>query len=333
MPQTPTTPGSAPPHEVTPAPSRVLFIGGVGRSGSTLLTRALGSLPGYVAVGETFFIWDQGVSKDRVCSCWRPFSECPFWSAVGDAAFGGWQNVDGEAVRQVRRRILRTRHTPYLAAPRRPESYERDLRAYAEMADRLYAGISVVTDGAVIVDSSKYPAAGYLLRHLDGDGRLVHLVRDSRGVAFSWAKSLQRVEDGRAFPQAKLSRTAAEWISYNALFAGLQRLGVPRLLVRYDDLVADPASMLRRVAEFAGRPVDATELGFVSHEWIDLDPVHIAAGNPMRFENGRRPIALDDAWRQGMPTSQRNLVTAMTMPGLLAYGFVGRNRASGEESR
>lgn len=314
--------------------SRVLFIGGVGRSGSTLLTRALGSLPGYVAVGETFFIWDQGVAKDRVCSCWEPFSRCPFWSAVGEAAFGGWGGVDGEAVRQVRRRIMRTRYAPYLAAPRRPESFQADLDEYADYVTRLYDGISQVTGGAVIVDSSKYPAAGYLLRHLEGvDSRLVHLVRDSRGVAYSWAKSFQRVEDGRSFPTVGASRTSAEWMSHNALFAGLERLGVPRLLVRYDDFVADPAGTLQGIASFAGRPVGVDDLGFLADSEIVLEPVHIAAGNPMRFETGARPVLLDDEWRRSMPTGQRRAVSALTGPGLLAYGFLGKNRASGELSR
>ena len=312
----------------------VLFIGGAGRSGSTLLTRAIGSLPGYVAVGETFYVWDQGVAKDRVCSCWQPFSRCPFWSSVGEAAFGGWSAVDAVAARQLRRRLLRTRRVPALAAPRRPPSVESDLRDYAHLMQRLYQGISAVADGAVIVDSSKYPAAAYLLRHLEGvDSRLLHLVRDSRGVAYSWSKSFQRIEDGRAFPRIGTTRISAEWLADNALFAGLEVIGMRRLVVRYDDFVAHPASVLIDVSTFAGRPVDGDQLDFLAPGQIRLDPVHIAAGNPMRFETGHRPMRLDDQWRRAMPATQRRAVAALTSPGLVAYGYLGRRRVGSAASR
>ena len=74
--------------------ARVLFIGGWGRSGSTLLDRVLGHVPGVVSLGEVREIWVRGVIEDRPCGCDRPFSECPFWTEVGDRAWGGWRSFD-----------------------------------------------------------------------------------------------------------------------------------------------------------------------------------------------------------------------------------------------
>ena len=42
------------------AATRVLYIGGWGRSGSTLLATQLGSLGGYVSVSELRYVWQAG---------------------------------------------------------------------------------------------------------------------------------------------------------------------------------------------------------------------------------------------------------------------------------
>ena len=59
--------------------------------------------------------------------------------------------------------------------------------------ERLYRAIAVVGDTRVIVDSSKAPSTAFVLRAMPVlDLRLVHLIRDSRGVAYSWNKKVVR---------------------------------------------------------------------------------------------------------------------------------------------
>src|SRR5262245_25734123 len=72
---------------------RVLLIVGSGRSGSTLFERALGGVAGVAALGELVHMWDRAVRDDELCACGQPFGSCPFWSAVGERAFGGWDGV------------------------------------------------------------------------------------------------------------------------------------------------------------------------------------------------------------------------------------------------
>ena len=76
---------------------RVLLIVGSGRSGSTLFERALGGVPGVAALGEMVHMWDRAVRDDELCACGQPFGNCPFWTAVGRRAFGGWDRVDTDA--------------------------------------------------------------------------------------------------------------------------------------------------------------------------------------------------------------------------------------------
>ena len=70
---------------------RVLFLSGLGRSGTTILERVLGELPGVCSAGELVHLWQRGVLDDELCGCGEPFSRCGFWTEVGRRAFGGWR--------------------------------------------------------------------------------------------------------------------------------------------------------------------------------------------------------------------------------------------------
>ncbi len=66
-------------------PVDVVFVGGMPRSGSTLLDLLIGQLPGHCDVGELFYMWQGGAKRDQRCACGEHFSRCPFWTAVGTA--------------------------------------------------------------------------------------------------------------------------------------------------------------------------------------------------------------------------------------------------------
>ena len=69
-------------------PIKILYIGGYSRSGTTLLLRLLGELPGMVAVGELFDVWDRSYRQNQLCGCGTAFHECDFWREVTLKAFG-----------------------------------------------------------------------------------------------------------------------------------------------------------------------------------------------------------------------------------------------------
>ena len=77
-----------------PAADPVLFVGGLGRSGSTVLDMLLAQEPGMVPVGEVRHLWERGLRDNDLCGCGAPFHDCPFWRAVGERAFGGWHRLD-----------------------------------------------------------------------------------------------------------------------------------------------------------------------------------------------------------------------------------------------
>ena len=65
----------------------------------------------------------------------------------------------------------------------------------------------------------------------------------------------------------------------------------------------------------------ATTCGHVHRDRLDLPQSHGVAGNPSRFEHGVVSVRADEAWRERLPASDRRMVTAVTAPWLLRYGY------------
>jgi Sulfotransferase family len=316
--------------------NKVIYIGGWGRSGSTLVDRVLGQIPGIVSVGEVREVWQRGWVENRPCGCGKPFADCPFWRAVGEFAFGGWEALDREVVLGLRYSLDRGWSVPLLAAPQGLHVRAGRVARYAAILERLYAGIREVSGAATIVDSSKLPSHALILRRVPGvDLSLVHLVRDSRGVAYSWQKHVRnRVTAGETKYLAKYDPFSASlrYDLYNELTRLVGRLGVPYLLVRYEDFVTRPRESLERILAHAGVHAGQQDLSFVGDGEVTLAPNHTADGNPMRFSVGPVGLRLDDEWTRGMSSRDRLWVTALTSPLLRSYGYKGKARAAREGS-
>lgn len=303
---------------------KVLFIGGVGRSGSTLIERLLNELPSVVAVGETIHLWERGVRDQERCGCGEPFDRCPHWSDVGLQAFDGWGNVDLDEVIGLRWSVDRARRLPAIEHAARTGSTSPDQRRYLSYLRRVLHGSSVVADRpAVLLDSSKHVSTAALLA-LDPtiDLRLVHLVRDPRGVAYSWTKQVRRPEaDDELMPTYPPHRTALRWVTDNLGFEAIGRR-VPSVRLRYEDFLADPDRSLRTIGRLVDLAPTEQQLGFLDGRIARLTtPMHSVAGNPLRFGGDVVELRLDDAWRGRLARLDRALITGITGPLLVRYGY------------
>jgi hypothetical protein len=299
----------------------VLYLGGLGRSGTTLVERLLGELPSVCALGEVVHLWQRDILDNERCGCGSRFAGCTFWKRVGEKAFGGWGNVDVRRVHALRDLVERTRHIPRLASGHMPMD---QVKEYANYYARVYAAAAEVSGAKVVVDSSKHSALAHVLRWADDvDLRVVHVVRDARGVAYSWTKTVSRPETDGEEEMTRYSpgRSALLWNAHNAAFGLLARRGVKVRRVRYEEFLTDPRAALIHLAEFAGLALRPEDLRFVKSGHADLGVGHSAAGNPMRFTVGRLALRRDDAWLQKLPTAQRRLVGAVCAPLLRAYGY------------
>lgn len=314
---------SAPPSSVRPLP--VLFIGGAGRSGSTLLDRLLGQVPGVVSVGEISNIWETGFRFNYPCGCGALFADCPFWQQVVRGAFGGASRLDLDEVRRLRRRVQRGVGKLRLLSPIRGAAFRAQLHRYSALVESLLRSAATIAGAQVVVDSSKLPSHGLVLASRPGiELHVVHLLRESRAVAFSWQRRRvrRRLADGEELlPRLSPWRSALRYWSGNLPMEGLRPRASTFVRLRYEDLVEQPETTLRQILGVLGHP--AQDLAFLDGHRAYLGKNHLADGNPMRLRHGLMTIAADDEWQRAMPRGQRLLVRLMTLPLRLLYGYEG----------
>jgi hypothetical protein len=325
-------PGRMEGNEYRPTPPAVLYLGGQARSGSTLLDRALGQVPGFCSSGEVRYLWDRGLAENQRCGCGVPLRACPFWDAVGRRAWGGWDRIDLDEVLMLQRRVDRMGAMPALTARTLAPRFAAALERYGAYLSRVFSAIRDESGAQVVVDSSMSPPHGLVLSRVEGiDLRLVHLVRDARGVAHSSMKVVERPEvtDGVDYmPTYSPLEATARWSAANLTFELLGR-SVPDLRLRYESFVRDPRGVLAAIADHMGVSLGPDDLSFVTTEKIELGVNHTAAGNPMRFKTGTLPLRVDEAWRDNMSSRDRRVVTTVAWPLLSRYGYLQRGDPEG----
>jgi hypothetical protein len=309
----------------------IVFIGGYARTGSTLLDRVLGGIPGFASFGEMRHVWDRSFRGNQLCGCGVPFRECPFWTEVTQEAFGGFDAAHADAVSRTKRSVDAFWNIPRIAGRERLASagYRRRLEAYREALARLYRAMQRVSGARFLVDSTKDPQHAFVLAGIPGfDVRFVHLVRDSRAVAHSWRREVRRPEihwRELNMPRYPIVRSAMAWDLANLAAEAMPRAGLRYVRVRYEDLVIDARCEVERIVQaLALGPADLSQ---VERSRVRLETAHTTAGNPVRFQQGWIDLRADDEWRTRMGGAERSTVTALTLPLLRRYGYTAAGDA------
>jgi hypothetical protein len=296
---------------------KVLYIAGCGRSGSTILSNVLGKTKNFFAGGEIRSIWDRNLAGDVPCGCGAPFRECEVWKAVLEEAFGGPDRVDTcEMIR--RRDRARSRHLLRLLLPGGDQWLISGLGEYRAVLENLYRAIHTVTGCSVIIDSSKLPSYAYVLRTLPTiDLYVVHLIRDPHGTAYSWQQK-------KAYIKLRSPlETSLTWNTWNVV-TELFWHSLPHryLMLRYEDFIAKPQESIERILDLVQE--EAQSHCLVDEHIVELEASHTASGNPSRFQTGKVALRLDERWKSRMAFRDRALVTALTWPLLIRYGYARR---------
>lgn len=303
-------------------PIKILYIAGWARVGSTILSRVLHQVTGYVSVGELRYVWDRGLQDNRRSGDGVPFRESPFWREVFDRAYGGMENAPAQRMAQLYPRLTPKRALGYLMLGGEtlvPRGY----REYMDHLQRLYRALAEVSGAEVIVDSSKVGTYGQLLSRLPGfDVRVVHIVRNPLAVAFSWKRKVARtdVSDGSALPNLGPADNAFHWWYWNVVANSLaRRWNMPYRLLRYEDFIAMPRTETERLMEFMDTPRDT--LPFVSENEIELKPDVAVSGNPRRMKTGTTALRLDDEWRGKLSLRDRWITQLIAGRMMRRYGY------------
>lgn len=296
----------------------VLYIAGAGRSGSTLLELILGNRPGFFSVGEIRHFWSYWQMANWRCGCDELLRACPFWLSVVKKL----QTVDTEleTTSRLAADYNRTRNLVFMS--RRKGCYFP--AALVAATQNLYQSIWAESGTKIIVDSSKAPSHLYLLTQTGAvDLRIIHLVRDSRAVAYSWSKRPKQ-ELGIAGPATTMPTkssliAALIWAIENffAIYAGQQVAHYT--LLRYEDFVQRPDTALNTALQKVGLPEQ--DLSHLKQKSFLVEATHSVGGNPLRFEQDAITIHNDNAWQYSLNRWQQISLGLLVSPLMSRLGY------------
>lgn len=281
---------------------QVLYIMGMGRSGSTALDTVLGNHPEIESVGELSNLPRSMWINNEYCACGQHSRSCPFWSHVRQA----WsEHVNAENIEDYRAyqsSFMWFRHVPRLLLERHRPSAQFQL--FSEWTWALFDAIRKVSGKSIIVDSSKSPARALALSMIPNlDVQLLHLVRDVRGVTWSMGKTIQadkrRGVERNLFGRS-VTQMARSWAVANIESDWVRRQLAPSqsIRIRYEDFVSVPGETLARIGALIQH--DFSDLADAIDNGSSLQIGHTIAGGRMRMK-GSMQLRLDGEWMQQMP--------------------------------
>lgn len=295
-----------PPPSLDAAEDRLMWIFGSSRSGSTWLLRMLASLEGVVPIDDPHLGHHLGV--------WRPISLA--WATAEQAP--DLTTLD---------RVKRDKDGYFFCDRYRDAWHPALRRLIVDRFDAQVADTATGPDPMVVVKEPGSHVADILLSLFPGS-HLVFLLRDGRDVVDSWLAAYRTgswaLPEG-AFPVTDAGREAlVRWQSEVWAFrtdvvqhAYAAHPADRRILVRYEDLVADPGRELARLADHLPIAATADRLAAAVAE-------HAFDAVPAMAKGERREIrsASPGGWRENLTPAEHAVMHEVMGAKLAELGYL-----------
>lgn len=286
---------------------KIIYIVGNGRSGSTLLDIILGNCREVESVGELCNVVRSGWINNEYCACGKLTNTCEYWTKVQKRWLELSDITDIKEYLLLQNKFERLRG---LLKFKLGLCDHKDFQRYLLLTKTLFQAISSTTGNSAIVDSSKgAPRAYYLTLISDFDLRLIHLIRDGRGVSYSLAKSWKKnAAQGiqHDLPSRPVFRTALAWTLSNTLsewvMSHLKREN--KIRVRYEDLINNPVMILTDICTMAN--INATDILQAVRSGEAMGVGHNIAGNRLRMSK-KIVLKKDETWKTELSSKSKSI--------------------------
>ena len=263
--------------------TKIIYIAGAGRSGSTILGILLGSMKNAVHLGEIGLALEW-LEWKTPCSCGKEFSECEFWKE--------WNWLD----KDVQSELIKAKGIEHISGlPRLLTNLvsQDDADHYNQFYGQLMNYVQDHSGKEVIVDSSKttWSCTGRfhaLNRFAGNDVYVVHLVRNGYAVMESdIVTGDNRVLEGSEYHEHKFAalRSVVGWGVFNLTipFVGLFARSRKVIRVHYEDLIRNPSAEIRRIGQ--AFDMDTEELAQrLEDPNSTFETGHLVGGNRVRHQ-------------------------------------------------
>ena len=298
---------------------KILYIAGMSRSGSTILGNLLGEINGFFTVGEPVYL--SADNNNWKCGCGMRLNDCTIWNAILQDAFGDKQLA---VLHMLEETVLRTHFVGNINTISLMLGAKKmmSLTEYSSALARLYHSVQKVTAAKVIIDESKSaPYALALGMNPSLEIWILHLVRDSRAVAYSWMRKKKRNDrDDLFMKQIRAITIARKWMIENLALQSFFGKKNRYQFLRYEDFILSPQKYLEGILSWIGINGVPTPL-IGPHTVLIQKEHHLIRSNPAGCFKGLIELKNDDEWLMKMSFLDKSLVTICNWPLLYAYRY------------
>lgn len=312
----------------TSKPTRVVYVLGTQRGGTTILGRVLGTIEGFSYAGELRDLWTVRPKRDLTCGCGKSHADCEVWSEVH-------ARLDSRLSELVLlgHQVMPARHSWWRGSVRHVGHGDRasSTARYAQLISDVYGSFAKASGADVVVDSSKHPGDAALLAGAPGIAvSYVQIVRDPRGVVFDAELRRSRRARVRGSGSAPFRprylhplgaiRGGLAWDARHIATESVRRAAGPErgLLIRYEDFCANPERTLTAVARLAAQPLEWPAPS--DDRTFHLPTAHTPNGSGRRTAADIR-LTEDERWTEQLPGLDRALIGLVSAPRRRRYGY------------
>jgi len=293
---------------------KIIYIAGSGRSGTTIIDRVLGTLDGVTSLNQ---VYPFGEPERQYCSCGNNIEHCPFWTEV--MRNSAMLPAGTGRLIQLREKIDHTRYLPLLFTSVGRRFLNDSLQEYLGRLRDLYSAIAVASGGNILVDSSKVASRALILSMIPGfEVYVVHMIRDVRGVAYSWQKKKKR--KGGYLTGPPFLQVLQSWI-INNIAAELLSTRLSYIRICYEDFARQPRQTVESIISSV-EPISEKNIEFNGDRSIKLNTIHSISGNPDRFQAGLTEINADIEWQERLGKKKKLTAKLFSYPLIKRYGYV-----------
>lgn len=282
---------------------KLIYIGGIGRNGSTLLGRILGEHNNVINIGEALnFMMNSQLRNrhiNRELSSGNKIESSIMWSEVFDKCGFSFISDDIDI-------LLFEGNSKKLETL--IENKDPRIIQVTEKVNRFLQVVKEVNQCSIIVDTSKNANIPLIVNACqDVDIYIVHLVRDIVDAVASRSKAKAYLN------KVNFVRMTFRWIIKNNATANLGRK-MHLKTTYFDDLCKSPYNFIASIFDFTGAKIKPKEE--LKSNNITFNIQDMIAGNPDKYDTGTVKIEYRDKkiswWKRG-------IVTVIAFPWILKF--------------
>ena len=249
---------------------KIIFIGGTGRNGSTILGKIFDTAEGVTNIGEAsrFSLSKRMQNLNILCECGNSIDKCNFWKNKNI--------INTNLLDDNYTNLLKLRNAHKLIF------FKRNKNIHKIQKHIFNFFMKINTNNDIYFDTSKHPSYSLIYNSINEfDVTFIHMVRSPYQFVYSQTKKKEYL-----LGKMSIFRASLQWLTYNLFYEIFRYFNKNKCTrIFYEDFVRNPNKVFKNIQKFNPDLNIIKLFKFNDKKQIQLKIGHSLAGNPDKFSD------------------------------------------------